>query len=342
MKAKLMPSGNWNVKVLDYIDERGKKHIRSFTAPTKEQAELLGAQFKANRTEGGRDGSVKDMIERAIRQKANALSPSTLRGYNKVLKNMVEPSRFGEVRISSLTNQKVQQWISWMIGRRYSPKSIKNALGVFTAAYSFHGGEKMFRVKLPQASAKRRRVPSVSEVKTVLEYFADDKVMTNAIRLAAFVGLRRGEVCALTASDINRKTNAIRVNKAITETADRKWSTKVPKTAASVRVVPAPKFVVDDLPTKGNVVPLNPDNLTNRFHRAVDMLPVEPFTFHDLRHFYASMAHHKGVSDITIQASGGWSSAATMKGIYWGEISEETQRQMKNFHEYIENEFKTD
>lgn len=47
MKAKLMPSGNWNVKALDYIDERGKKHIRSFTAPTKEQAELLGAQFKS-------------------------------------------------------------------------------------------------------------------------------------------------------------------------------------------------------------------------------------------------------------------------------------------------------
>lgn len=47
MKAKLIPSGNWNVKVLDYIDERGKKHIRSFTAPTKEQAELLGSQFKS-------------------------------------------------------------------------------------------------------------------------------------------------------------------------------------------------------------------------------------------------------------------------------------------------------
>lgn len=335
MKAKLMPSGNWNVKVLDYIDERGKKHIRSFTAPTKEQAELLGAQFKANRTEGGKDGSVADMIERSIREKASVLSPSTLRGYNKIYDNMVEPSRFGRLRVSTLSNQQVQQWISWMVGQGYSPKSIKNAVGVFTSCYRYHGGERLFRVKLPQASARRRRVPSIADVKMVINYFADDEIMTNAIRLGAILGLLRGEICALTAADINRKVCSIRVNKAVTETADRKWIIKAPKTASSVRVVPAFPELIAGLPKSGNVVPVNPDVITNRFCRAIRALPVIPFSFHDLRHFSASLLHNRGAADITIQSILGWSSPGVMKEVYWNEIEEETQRQMKNFFDFV-------
>lgn len=51
MKARKLPSGRWNVQVLDYIDESGKKHTRSFTADTKAQADKLNTyidmQFRA-------------------------------------------------------------------------------------------------------------------------------------------------------------------------------------------------------------------------------------------------------------------------------------------------------
>lgn len=342
MKARKLPSGKWNVQVLDYVDDDGKRHVRSFTAQTKIQAEYEAAKFRSERTEGGKDGAVADMCERAIRAKANALAPSTLRGYEKTLEQQIKPSAFGKVRLSVLSTRHVQSWVSWMIGKGLAPKTVKNALGVFTSCYQFSGGDRVFRVKLPQASAKRRRVPTIAEVKAVMEYFADDKDMTAAIRLCAFASLRRGEICALTARDIDRKNKTITVNKSMTETPSGDWIIKVPKTASSVRVIPVSDFVLSVLPMKGKALQILPYQITNRFCLAVAALPVEHFSFHDLRHFYASLAHNRGVSDITIQAAAGWSSAATMKGIYWGEISEETRQQTDKLNGYIDSVFRAE
>lgn len=340
MKARRLPSGKWQTQVLDYIDANGKRHVRSFTAATKADAEFQAAKFKTERTEGGQDGAVADMVQRTIRQKAGALSPSTLRGYEKIYNNQIKDAPFGRIRVSALTTDKVQSWISWMMVRGLSPKSIKNALGVFTSCYQYSGGDKTFRVRLPQGRNARKHVPSIADVQAVLRYFKDDPDMTAAIRLCAFASLRRGEICALSAHDVNRRTRMIIVDKAVTETPSGAWVVKQPKTASSVRTVKVSQFVIDALPKSGPVVSIPPSQITNRFGRAVKRLKVEPFSFHDLRHFYASLAHNRGVSDITIQAFAGWSSAATMKNIYWGEISEEAARQTDGLNAFIEQTFK--
>ena len=44
-KAKKLPSGNWRIRVYSHTDDTGKKHYESFTAPTKQQAEMMGAKF---------------------------------------------------------------------------------------------------------------------------------------------------------------------------------------------------------------------------------------------------------------------------------------------------------
>jgi len=339
MKARKLPSGKWNVQVYDYTDENGKRIRKSITAETKEQAEYLASKYNLERSKDSHSGIVSDMVSRAIREKSSALAPSTLRGYNKVLENQIKPSPFGSVKLSSIQTKDVQSWISWMIGKGLSTKSIKNALGVFTSSYQFYGGERNFKVKMPQQTSKRKHVPSIADVKAVMDYFADDKDMTAAIALGAFAGMRRGEICALNAHDVDRKNKTIRVNKSITETLSGEWIVKQPKTASSVRVIPVSQFVIDALPKCGKVVNILPYIITNRFLKAVDIIGVEHFSFHDLRHFYASLAHNKGVSDITIQANAGWSSAATMKSIYWGEISEETRAQADKLNDFIDSTF---
>lgn len=339
MKARKLKSGKWNVQVFDYKDENGKRHTRSFTANTKQQAEFLAAKWKADKSSDSVSGVVSDMVARAIREKTQVLSPSTVRGYVKVLNNQIKPSPFGSVKLSYIATADVQRWIAWMIGQGYSGKSIKNAVGVFNACYAFHGGDKVFRVKMPQAKPTRKHVPSIADVQKVLEYFADDKDMTAAIKLCAFASLRRGEICALNAHDIDRKRMTVSVTKAVTETPTGEWIVKPPKTTASVRIIPVSKSVIDSLPTEGKCVNIPPAQVTNRFCRAIKKLDVEPFSFHDLRHFYASLAHNKGVSDITIQANAGWSSASTMKDIYWGEIAEESARQSAKLNGFIDSTF---
>ena len=340
MKARKLRSGNWNCQVDDYKDENGKIHRRSFTASTKAEAEFLAARFKAERTEHGQDGTVQDMVERAIRSKQSVLSPSTYRGYVKILRTNIKDSAFGTQRLSSLNTQKVQSWIAWMVGKGLSPKSVKNAYGLFTSCYQFHGGEKVFRVKLPQAKPQRKHVPSIADVRKVLDYFSTDPDMKAAIVLCAFASLRRGEICALSAHCIDNINATLYIDKALVLTNSGEWVEKQPKTASSVRVVPVSRFVIDALPKEGKCVNISPNQITNRFCRAIKKLDVEPFSFHDLRHFYASLAHNRGVSDITIQATAGWSSAATMKSIYWGSIEEETLEQTNKLNSFVDAHFR--
>lgn len=47
-KAKKLPSGNWRVRIYSHTDVQGKKHYESFTASTKQQAEMMGAKFANN------------------------------------------------------------------------------------------------------------------------------------------------------------------------------------------------------------------------------------------------------------------------------------------------------
>lgn len=339
MKAQRLSSGKWRVQVLDYTDENGKQHKRSFFGVSEAEAEFNASLFKMERTEHGKDGTVADMVERAIRMKSSALSPSTLRGYQKVLRSNIVGSPIEKVRLSALTSAKLQSWVSWMMGQGLSPKTIKNAYGVFSSCYAFSGGRMVFRVTFPQRIKQRRRVPSIADVEKIMSYFADDGDMTAAIRLCAFASLRRGEICALTAKDIDRRNKTIFVNKAMSETPTGEWIIKPPKTAASVRVVPISDFVLAALPEKGKVVNISPTRVTGRFCEAVAELGLVPFSFHDLRHFYASFAHNRGVSDITIQHTAGWSSASFMKEVYWGEIAEETKTQTDSLNRFIDDYF---
>lgn len=43
--AKKLPSGNYRIRIYDYQDANGNQHFKSFTAPTKKQAELLAAEY---------------------------------------------------------------------------------------------------------------------------------------------------------------------------------------------------------------------------------------------------------------------------------------------------------
>ena len=63
-KAKKLPSGNWRCRVYSHTDYRGKKIYESFTASTKQQAEMLAAQF-ANQIDRKRvdDLTVKESVE---------------------------------------------------------------------------------------------------------------------------------------------------------------------------------------------------------------------------------------------------------------------------------------
>ena len=75
-----------------------------------------------------------------------------------------------------------------------------------------------------------------------------------------------------------------------------------------------PEFVTDFLTIP---VGLHPEQVSNRFRRAVCSCGCpQHFRFHDLRHYYVSIAHALGVPDAYIMAMGGWKTDNVMHRVY--------------------------
>lgn len=130
------------------------------------------------------------------------------------------------------------------------------------------------------------------------------------VNLAAFCGLRRGEIGGLAIGNVDLDGRVIEIRRNLTEHRELKG----PKTRAGVRDVPLPPHVAALLRTwLGTYYIENPDHLifagrdgkrlqlnlmqplwTNLLARAGLAHEDRPFHFHALRHFYASMMIEAG------------------------------------------------
>lgn len=105
-KAKKLPSGNWRVQIYAGKDSNGKKIMKSFTAETKKEAELMALQFSANHREPVSEMTVGKAIDKYIESKSNILSPSTLRSYKTMRRNNLQGLM--DIRLRELTRTAIQ------------------------------------------------------------------------------------------------------------------------------------------------------------------------------------------------------------------------------------------
>jgi len=307
--AKKLPSGSWHCKVFAGYDDAGKRIYKSFTVKDKsrngkKKCEQIASEWSASRPDPD-NPRVRDVVGNYIGIKSAVLSPSTIRGYNLYLKRMIDGT------ISELDNQKAQRWINGL-SADYSPKYIKNIYGLLSSALSFYGYRPP-SVTMPSSAPPALYTPCDADIRRLLEYVWNRPPMRSACLLGAFGSLRRGEICALTAEDVSG--NRIRVNKSMIRDSDDIWHVRpMAKTDESNRVVIVPEFVPEYLTIP---VGLHPEQISNRFRRAVRSCGCpQHFRFHDLRHYYVSIAHALGVPDAYIMAMGGWKTDNVMHRVY--------------------------
>ena len=322
--ARKLKSGSYRCLVYDYTDGTGKRHYKSFTAPTKKEAEFLAAQYAIDKKEKPTlpEYTLKTAIENYCNLKSTVLSPATIREYRRMSNMYYE--KLGDICLKDISSDVVQAWVN-EFSINHSPKTVRNAYGLISAVIDAFADDIRLKVTLPQKIQPSLYVPSDDDIKAILAYFNEkDKDMELAVYLAAFGTLRRSEICALTAEDV--KGNTIYVNKAMVDKGNSEWVIKTTKTTSSTRTVEMPEFVIKKFPASGYIVRINPDKVTRRFENAFKQLNIKPFRFHDLRHYAASIMHAIGVPDQYIMQRGGWGSDRTLKAIYRGTIEEYTQK----------------
>ena len=330
--AKQLPSGAWNVRVYSH-KENGKQIYESFTADTKKEAELKAIAWANSKNDRKRANlTVEDAIKGYINAKRGVLSPSTIRGYEKMLKNNYGPIL--AKRIKKLTTEDLQIFVSDLAGSM-SPKSVSNVYGLLSSSLAFYMPDNVFRVTLPRKIRKKTTAPSSEDVQTLFK--AASPEMKKCIALSAYGSLRRGEIAALTFSDLH--SGVLIVNKDIVQDTDNKWLLKeIPKSDASIRECPLPDKVVELLgsgaPDERIVKYANPGSITECFTKLRNRLGVN-IRFHDLRHFYASIGAVLGIPDNYLSDFGGWRrGSSVMKEVYQNNIipmSELYSQKMKKY-----------
>lgn len=334
MKAKKLPSGNWRVNAYIGKDSNGKQIRKSFTAPTKKEAEFLASQYLVEHKQNDNytDMLLSEAYSRYITSKENVLSPSTIRSYKQMARTHF--LKLMSYKLSVLTQEKIQRTVNEE-SLTCSPKTIRNIYGLLVAVLKTYCPSLHLNTRLPQKEKVEIYIPTQEQINILLEQVEGTEI-EKAVLLGAIGGLRRSEVSALTAADV--LNNGVKVNKALVNDEHGKWILKTTKTTESTRFVTLPKEVIEKLvpqPGTDKIVNMNPNMITKAFRNACLSAFGRTYRFHSLRHFSASFLHSLNVPTAYIMKRGGWSNPATLQKIY----THTMEQQEKEFNDFINTSF---
>ena len=194
MKPRKLKSGTW------FIQTQVNGTRKSFSAPTRAEVIRKATEYKLTSSDAP-SAPLGVLIDRYIDVKRNVLSPATITRYEHTRR--LEFQRLMDVSVRELSTDRLQAEINIM-SADHSPKTVRNAYGLITAALSMFAPELHFRVTLPKKKQITYNIPTDEQIYDMLSHASEN--LTTAIMLAAFCGLRRGEIAALRSEDIQGKT----------------------------------------------------------------------------------------------------------------------------------------
>ena len=257
---------------------------------------------------------------KCIERKDSVLSPATIKNYYEYIDSVI-PKWFLNLKMNEITQVDIQTLIN-DYAKDHKPKTVHNLHGFVSSVIRMYRPNMVIHTALPQKQKYTPYVPSTDEVKAILE--ASEHSQYHIPFQLGVLGMRRGEVCALTMDDV--KGNIVTITKALTYSKDKGWFVKpMPKTEESNREIFIPNTLVEEIQSTGYIYDGFPNMLLKALHRYQKKLGIQSFRFHDLRHFYASYAHSMGMSDADIMKSGGWRSSHVMKNVYRHAMKETLQ-----------------
>lgn len=329
-----------------------RSEATSWRADAKRAAEHDGAAD--NGTDDARTLSealtefVAGMRTGAVRPKGRErYKPNTIRSYERALRVHIEGSAVAEIAVGELRRRDLQDFAD-DLGQRLSAGTVSNVLNPIQAFYrreinrdrlTYNPSE---RIDLPNGHSSRpRQIASPGEAAALLAALdpADRPVWATAF----YAGLRRGELQALRARDIDLESNLIAVERGW----DQVEGVIEPKSRASWRRIPLlavlREFLVEHLRRTGHggeelifgrtvteaFYASTVDYRAKRAWRAANAREREaaesegrepdllrPITLHRCRHTFASLLIDSGANAKAVQEFMGHSKIQTTFDVY--------------------------
>ncbi|MDZ4042529.1 MAG: tyrosine-type recombinase/integrase [Eubacteriales bacterium] len=261
------------------------------------------------------------------------LAPSTLRCYTVALDKHIIPG-LGSAALQKLTPIMIQEFYTRDLegGRKDNKKSTGRGLSTTTVSMHHRILRKALAdavrwqmiarnpadlVSPPKRAKKDITVPTEAEVKALLGA-AQGEYLHMPIYMAVYTGMRLGEVLGLRWEDVDLPNQVISVRQSLYQRKQGDPLFKAPKTKGSTRTIDVGAAVVRALKAhkkeqskqrmlagqmwqEYNLVcclqngqPIHPPTVGSRIRDLANNLDAE-FSFHDLRHFHASILLKQGV-----------------------------------------------
>ena len=299
-------SGKYTTQVFLGKDYKGKRIIKQVTASTIKEVKQLVAEMMVKGVSSYENLTVAEAYERYIDSKSNTLSPSTVLEYRRASKR--DFPMLLNMRLSDLSQTLIQTAVN-EISSINSPKTVRNKYYFLESVLKAYRPDLKLNIRMPQKILPDEYVPTFEDVHNLLE--AADNSIRVPVLLAAFAGLRRSEICALTPEDFTDVS--VNINKAKVA-GEYGWEIKPPKTQRGYRTPPlAPSLIRECKAWK--FFGLSPNTLNNQFRRLRNRVGV-PIRFHMLRHFYCATLINEGLDFMTIMTYGGWESIEMVTKVY--------------------------
>ena len=268
-----------------------------------------------------RDLTLRQAIDLYIESRTNVLSPSTIRGYRSIQKNMFQ----------SVVDKKLSDTLDiWQElinneSKKLSAKTVRNAWGLVHRVLTVNG-IKAPEVNLPQVIRSEHEFFEPEEVLKFIECAKGNEY--ELVFLLGLHGLRCSEIYAI---DVKKhiRNGVIRVRGAMVHGVDdggkieRVWK-DTNKNTASRRDVPIIIPRVTELISAAGkkakdpqtVLSTHPDSARKYLRKVCEENGLPYVGLHGLRHSFASLCYHLGISEAEIMRMGGWSDPGVLRKIY--------------------------
>ena len=326
--------GRWEARLISEYDGTGKAKYRSFYGKTYMEAKEKRNAYLRSGAEAQYQQKVNSMDKRKILvsqimmewldSRRDSVKESTYAHYKNLAETHILP-KLGRIPLGSLTPENINQFLKVLLssGRidgkgGLSPKTVADIRSVLLLALEYARSSQypcpdLGKIFSPHVTRPEMKVLTLEQQEKLENYlFQHPGPMELGILITLYGGLRIGELCALQWRDIHFESGTLQVSKTILriqkEDRDKGKKTQVlisrPKTDSSNRLIPLPGFLLEFLKNfrqesesyliTGTKFYLEPRMCLEKYKKILKKAGLESYTFHTLRHTFATRCVEKG------------------------------------------------
>ena len=342
--------GSWEISVFLGRDDEGKRirkteTVRGKKADAERRIREILSDMDRGITPAKTNYTLGEWMDKWLNtKKADGIREKSDDRYEEHIRIHIKPA-LGRVKLGKLSPMQIKTFELDLIKAGKDPSGVVAVHTVLKAALEHAvemeaiGRNPAAPVKPPRAPRKRAFVPEASEVHALLGVAKRSQHhLRPVVHVAAYTGLRRGEIAGLEWKNVDLNTGTLEVVQSLVVAAKR-VKMELPKSQSSKREIELDVETIHvlqehrarqldrakalEIDPSGIVFPrqgmgdwCRPTVMARVVSRMAAQAGCPKLTFHSLRHFHASMLLQSGMNPAVVAERLGHSSAAITLSVY--------------------------